>query len=285
MRFAANLSMMYGEHSFLDRFAAARADGFDAVEFMFPYEHAAEVIRSRLQSARLDLALFNCPAGDWPAGERGIAALPGREQEFAAGIEQALMYALATCCRRLHAMAGLVPVDADLVGMRQTFVRNLRLAAAACAAHGITLLIEPINTRDMPGYYLNYQQQARDIAAEIAAPNLKVQLDLYHCQIMEGDLERQITLNMATIGHVQIAGIRERNEPDQGELNCHYLFELLDAAGYDGHIGCEYRPRVGTSEGLGWFQRYRGHARAPFGVCVEGRRPGSWHWSASGFNR
>ena len=256
-KFAANLSMMYVEHSFLERFAAARADGFSAVEFLFPYEHAPEEIAARLKDSGLTQALFNLPPGDWNAGERGISALPGREAEFAKGVDTALAYALVTGCKTLHAMAALVSPGADRDAMRRTYVGNLRAAAATLLPHGITLVIEPINTRDMPGYFLNYQQQARDVVAEVGAANLKVQLDLYHCQIMEGDLEKQIRLNLPSVGHVQIAGLSARHEPDQGELDCHYLFKLLDEVGYDGFIGCEYRPSGATSDGLQWFQRYR----------------------------
>jgi hydroxypyruvate isomerase len=256
-QFAANLTMMYTEHDFLDRFAAAAQDGFRAVEYLFPYDYAELEIASCLREYGLTQALFNLPPGDWAAGERGIAALPGREAEFAASVEHALRYAEATGCRRLHAMAGLVPAGADLAVMRATFVANLRLAARQCAVHGITLLIEPINTRDMPGYFLSYQQQAHDIVAEVGEPNLKVQMDWYHCQIMEGDLAMRLRQHFAGVGHIQIAGVPERHEPDSGELNYPYLYALLDELGYDGYVGCEYRPRAGTSAGLGWFQPYK----------------------------
>jgi hydroxypyruvate isomerase len=257
LSFAANLSMMYTEHPFLERFAAAAADGFEAVEFLFPYEHAPDEIASRLRRHGLVQALFNLPPGDFARGERGIAALPGREEEFAESAERALPYALATGCRRLHAMAGLAPADADLAAMRATYVANLRHAARRLAEHGITLLIEPINTRDIPGYFLNLQHAAHDVVAEVGAPNLKVQMDLYHCQIMEGDLVRKIERWLPGVGHFQIAGVPERHEPDSGEVNYAHLFERLEALGWDGHIGCEYRPRAGTSEGLGWLRRYR----------------------------
>jgi 2-dehydrotetronate isomerase len=262
-RFAANLSMMYTEHAFLDRFAAAAADGFRAVEFLFPYEHAPSEIAQRLQAHGLTQALFNLPPGDWAGGERGLAALPGREAEFAASVQLALMYAQATGCRRLHVMAGMTPAGADREAMRRTYVANLRHAAEQFAPHGITALIEPINTRDMPGYFLNFQQQAHDIVAEVGAPNLKVQMDLYHCQIVEGDLAKKVEAYLPTgrVGHFQIAGVPERHEPDVGELNYPYLFALLDRLGYDGAIGCEYRPRDsgpgGTTAGLGWLQPYR----------------------------
>ena len=257
LRFAANLSMMYTEHPFLERFAAAAQDGFDAVEFLFPYEHEARDIASRLREHGLTQALFNLPPGDFSRGERGIAALPGREAEFAAGVDQALAYAQATGCVRLHAMAGLASVDADRAAMRATYVANLRLAARRLAPHGITLLIEPINLRDIPGYYLNHQQVAHDIVAEVGEPNLKVQMDLYHAQIVEGDLVRRIERFLPGVGHFQIAGVPERHEPDIGEVNYAYVFERLEALGWDGFIGCEYRPRAGTSAGLGWLKAWR----------------------------
>lgn len=256
-RFAANLSMMYTEHDFLDRFAAAAADGFKAVEFLFPYAYAPAEIAKRLREQGLTQALFNLPPGDWAGGERGLAALPGREDEFAASVQQALVYAQATGCRRLHVMAGVASADADREAMRRTYVANLRHAAAQFAAHGITALIEPINTRDMPGYFLTHQQQAHDVVAEVGASNLKVQMDLYHCQIMEGDLLMRLKRHIDGVGHLQIAGVPQRHEPDTGEVNYRWLFDEIDALGYEGYIGCEYRPREGTSAGLGWFAPYK----------------------------
>lgn len=258
-RFAANLSMMYAERPFLERFGAAAADGFKAVEFLFPYDFAPEQIASQLREHDLVQALFNLPPGDWAAGERGMASLPGREAEFAEGVERALAYARATGCRRLHAMAGKVPPGTDPAGlqaMQATYVSNLRHAARRVGGAGITLLIEPINSRDMPGYFLHHQQQAHDIVAEVGEPNLKVQMDLYHCQIMEGDLARRIEGHFDGIGHIQIASVPARHEPDEGEVNYPYLFDLLERLGYTGYIGCEYNPRAGTSTGLGWLQRY-----------------------------
>jgi len=251
-RLAANLSMMYTEYAFLDRFAAAAADGFDAVEFLFPYEHAPEEIAARLQRHGLTQALFNLPPGDWGAGERGVAALPGREAAFSEGVQTALRYALATGCRRLHAMAGRVPGGADRAVMRATYIANLRAAAEVLAPHGITLLIEPINTRDIPGYFLNLQQQAHEVVAEVGAPNLRVQMDFYHCQVMEGDLLARFKAHQAGVAHIQIAGVPERHEPDTGEVAYPWLFAQLDALGYDGFVGCEYRPRAGTTIGLDW---------------------------------
>lgn len=256
-KFAANLSLMYNEVPFLERFAAAAADGFRGVEFLFPYAYAPEELAAKLRTAGVENVLFNLPPGDFEAGERGIAALPGREAEFRAGVARAIEYATALGCRRLHAMAGLAKDGADRAAMRRTYVENLRYAAAETARHGITLLIEPINTRDIPGYFLNRQDEAHAIREEVGAPNLKVQLDLYHCQIVEGDLATKIRRDLPHVGHMQIAGVPERHEPSLGEVNYPYLFALIDALGYAGWIGCEYRPQAGTSAGLGWFAPYR----------------------------
>jgi hydroxypyruvate isomerase len=256
-RFAANLSMMYTEVPFLDRFSAAAQDGFDAVEYLFPYEHTPDDIASRLKAHGLTQALFNLPPGDWASGERGMACIPGREVEFAASVDQALVYAQATGCQRLHAMAGLKPTGVTEAEQRATYVANLKAAAAQLAPHGITLVIEPINPRDMPNFYLSHQQQAHDLCAEVGAPNLQVQMDFYHCQIVEGDLSMRLKRHFTGVGHVQIAGVPDRHEPDGGEVNFPHLFDLLDELGYTGFVGCEYRPRAGTSEGLGWLRRYR----------------------------
>ncbi|MGH8787859.1 MAG: 2-oxo-tetronate isomerase [Cupriavidus necator] len=257
-RFAANLSMMYNEHAFLDRFAAAAADGFRAVEYLFPYEHAATELRARLDANGLTQALFNAPPGDWAAGERGLAALPGREAEFRDAVGRALEYAGVIGNDRVHVMAGLVPADADRASHRAAYLENVAFAAKAAAAQGITIVIEPINTRDMPGYFLNRQDDAQAICKEVGAANLKVQFDCYHCQIVEGDIAMKLKRDMPGIGHIQIAGVPERHEPDLGELNYPYLFEVIDSLGYEGWIGCEYRPRAGTSEGLGWLKPYLG---------------------------
>jgi hydroxypyruvate isomerase len=202
------------------------------------------------------LAIFNAPPGDWAAGERGIASLPGREDEFRRGIDTALEYAFALGNRTRHVMAGLIGANDDRVRHRHAYLRNLAHAANAARAAGITITIEPINTRDMPGYFLNRQDDAQAICREIGAPNLKVQFDCYHCQIVEGDLSTKLARDMAGIGHIQIAGVPERHEPDVGELNYRYLFELIDKLGYEGWIGCEYRPRASTSAGLGWLEPY-----------------------------
>ena len=249
--------MMYQEHAFLDRFAAAAADGFEAVEYLFPYDHPAAEISARLRAHGLTQALFNLPPGDWAQGERGLASLPGREAEFRDSVARAIDYALATGCRRLHAMAGLRVAGVEAAQQGSVYVGNLRWAAGQLAPHGITLLIEPINTRDMPGYWLNYQQQAHDIVAEVGAPNLKVQMDFYHCQIMEGDLHARLVRHLSQVGHIQIAGVPARHEPDEGEVNYAWLLRELDALGYTGHVGCEYRPRGATSAGLRWLQSFR----------------------------
>ena len=259
-RFAANLSLMYTEHAFLDRFGAAAADGFHAVEYLFPYAFARDELAARLTTHGLQQVLFNAPPGDWDVGERGLACLPGREDELRRGwVEQALPYARALHCPRVHVMAGLAPPHADPAALRASYVANLAWAAREAASAGIEVLIEPINARDMPGYFLHHQEQAHAIVQEIGAPNLKVQMDLYHCQITEGDVAMKLRRYLPTgrVGHIQIAGVPERHEPDTGELRYAYVFDVLDELGWQGHLGCEYRPRAGTSAGLGWLGRYR----------------------------
>lgn len=255
-RFAANLSLMYNEHAFLDRFAAAAKDGFEAVEYLFPYDFRPGELKARLDAHGLTQALFNAPPGDWAAGERGIASLPGREDEFRRGFDSALDYARVLGNRKVHVMAGLIGANQSRAQHRDVYLQNLAYAAQSAQADGITVLIEPINTRDMPGFFLNRQDDAQAIRAEVGAPNLKVQFDCYHCQIVEGDLAVKLKRDIAGIGHIQVAGVPERHEPDIGELNYPYLFDLIDALGYDGYIGCEYQPRAATSAGLGWLKRY-----------------------------
>jgi len=259
-RFAANLSMLYTEHAFLERFAAAAHDGFRAVEFLFPYAFDRTELAQRLGDHGLAQVLFNAPPGDWEAGERGIACLPGREDEFRRGfVEQALPYAQALRCPRVHVVAGQVPPGSDSAALRAIYITNLAWAAGQAASAGIDVLIEPINTRDIPRFFLNRQDHAHEIVAEVGAPNLKVQMDLYHCQIVEGDVATKLRRYLPTggVGHLQIAGVPERHEPDVGELHHPYLFKLLDELGWTGHVGCEYRPRAGTSAGLSWFRPYR----------------------------
>lgn len=251
-KLAANLSMMYQEHPFLDRFGAAAKDGFKAVEFLFPYDFPAADVKARLGDAGLVLALFNAPPGNWGAGERGLSSLPGREEEFRRGVATALDYARALGNQRLHVMAGLIQPGEDRARHRAVYLANLAYAAKQAASLGITVVIEPINTRDIPGFFLNRQDEAHAVCAEVGAPNLKVQFDLYHCQIVEGDLAMKLRKYMAGTGHIQIAGVPERHEPDVGEINYPYLFGVIDELGYDGWVGCEYRPRGETSAGLGW---------------------------------
>ncbi len=262
-QFAANLTLMYTELPFLQRFAAAAADGFAAVEYLFPYAYPAAELAARLQGNGLQQVLFNAPpagmdlaamATAWDAGERGTAALLGRQAEFRAGVRQALEYAQALACPRIHVMSGVVPVGAAHEALTAQCIDNLRWAAEAAAQHGCEVLIEPINPRDMPGYFLQRQDQAHALLDAVQAPNLKVLMDLYHCQIAEGDVASKLRryLPSGRIAHIQIAGVPERHEPNLGELHYPYLFEVLDAAGYSGWVGCEYRPAAGTSAGLGW---------------------------------
>jgi hydroxypyruvate isomerase len=255
-RFAANLSMMYTEHPFIERFAAAAADGFRAVEYLFPYEVEAAALAAQLKQHGLQQVLFNAPPGDFAGGERGIAALPGREAEFRAGFERALDYADALGCPRVHVMAGLVPAGTTRASLRAGYVANLAWAAQRAGSVGVSVLIEPINTRDIPGYLLNRQDDAHAVLAEVGSPHLKVQMDLYHCQIVEGDVAMKLRryLPGGGVGHLQVAGVPDRHEPDAGEVNFHYLFDVIDALGFDGWIGCEYRPAAATSAGLGWLR-------------------------------
>jgi len=267
-RFAANLSMLYNEHPFMDHFAAAAADGFTAVEYLFPYDFTAPELARQLADHGLQQVLFNAPPGDWNAGERGLACLPGRQAEFRAGLQRALDYAQTLNCPRIHVMAGLVPRGADRAELQRTYEDNLAWAAQQAQAAGRTLLIEPINPRDIPGFFLNRQDEAHRIVQAIGSPHLKVQMDLYHCQIVEGDVAMKLRQYLPTgrVGHIQIAGVPQRHEPDLGELHHPYLFEVIDelsaACGWDGWVGCEYRPARGTapgatSQGLDWLRTWR----------------------------
>ena len=272
-QFAANLSMMYPELPFLDRFEAAAKDGFKAVEFLFPYAYTPEELAARLKANNLQQVLFNAPPGGidpssidqaWNSNTRGTASIPGREKEFQQGVEMALRYAEALHCPRIHVMAGLLGVGHTHASNHATYVNNLKWAAALAVKQGLDVLIEPINTRDIPGFYLNRQDQAHNIIEEVGASNLKVQMDLYHCQIVEGDVAMKIRQYLPTgrVGHFQIAGVPERHEPDIGEINYPYLFDVIDevskTCNWQGWVGCEYKPRLGgqaggTSAGLGWL--------------------------------
>ena len=278
-RFAANLSLLYTELPFLDRFEAAARDGFEAVEYLFPYAFDLAELLARLKANGLQQVLFNAPPGGtdapgidaaWAAGARGTASVPGREAEFRAGVQLALRYADVLDCPRIHCMAGLLSESAagadQASAARSVYVSNLRWAASEAAKSGRTILIEPINPRDMPRFFLNRQDDAHAVVQEVGASNLKVQMDLYHCQIVEGDVAMKLRQYLPTgrVGHLQIAGVPERHEPDVGELNCAYLFEVIDEVaaqcGWQGWVGCEYRPRMGaepggTSRGLGWRPR------------------------------
>ncbi len=253
-KFAANLTMMFNEVPFPERFAAAAKAGFKAVEFLFPYDYTPAQVAGWLKENNLKNALFNMPPGNWAAGDRGVASIPGREQEFSDGVAKAIEYALALGTPTIHAMAGMLPAGADREAHRVTYIDNIWYAAKELAKHNLTLVIEPINTRDMPGYFLNYQDEAHAIRKEIGEPNLKVQMDFYHVQIMEGDLTMTFKNNFEGIGHVQIASVPTRNEPDEGEIDYRHIFKLLDDMGYGGYVGCEYRPRGRTEDGLGWLK-------------------------------
>jgi hydroxypyruvate isomerase len=259
-RFAANISTLYPELALIDRIAAAARDGFAAVEVQQPFEAGADEFRRALTDARVELVLMNAPAGDAAAGERGLAALPGREREFEQAIERALAYARIVGAPRVHVQAGRPDPALAADAVMATYLRNLTYACDTLRPHGIRVMIEPINTRDIPGYWLTHQQQAADVIAALKKDNLALQMDLYHLQIMEGDLVRRVERFFPLVGHVQIAGVPERHEPDTGEIHYPTLFALLDRLGYAGWVGCEYHPARGrtpggTSAGLGWLRR------------------------------
>ncbi|MGJ5208200.1 hydroxypyruvate isomerase [Bradyrhizobium sp. HKCCYLR20261] len=252
-RFAANLTMLFNELPFIERFAAAKAAGFSGVEYLFPYEFDKAELREQLGRHGLTQVLHNLPAGDWAAGERGIAILPDRVDDFRDGVRRGIEYARALDCRRLNCLVGIAPDDADPRELNQTLVRNLRFAATALKAQGIRLLIEPINTLDMPGFFLSRTAQALQLISEVESDNLFVQYDIYHMQIMEGDLARTLQKHLARIAHIQLADNPGRHEPGTGEINYAYLFRHLDAIGYAGWVGCEYKPLTTTEEGLTWL--------------------------------
>ena len=261
-RVAANLSMMYQEHPFLERFAAAARDGFKGVEYLFPYEHPAATLRAQLDAHGLEQVLFNTAPGDWAKGERGLGSLPGREDEFRRTFEQALAYADALGNKRLHVMAGLLQPGRTRDEHRETYVKNLAWAAQQLGARELLLVIEPINPRDIPGFFLNRQDEAhaicREVAERVGRARVKVQMDFYHCQIVEGDLAMKFRQYAKDVGHIQVAGVPERHEPDAGEVNYPYLFALIDELGYDGWVAGEYRPRGATSAGLAWARPWFG---------------------------
>jgi 2-dehydrotetronate isomerase len=253
-RFNANLSWLFQEKPFPDRFAAAANAGFTGIEILFPYDQPASEIRSALQANGQELVLMNAPPGNFGAGERGLAALPGREKDFRQTFGEALDYAATLDCRRIHVMSG-IPGGAALALVHRTFLTNLEYALGKVENSDFSILIEPINTRDIPGYYLSTVEQADDILQELSHPALKIQFDWYHAQIMGGDLARRTERYFAKIGHFQLAGVPDRAEPDRGEVNYPYLFHLVDSFHYDGWIGCEYRPSGRTEEGLGWLPK------------------------------
>lgn len=255
-KFAANLSMLFTELPFLDRIAASAAAGFEAVECQFPYDYPPGEIARRLADSGLEIVLHNLPAGDWAAGDRGIAALLPRKSEFRDGVTKAIDYALALGCPRLNCLAGIVE-SAGHTEAQEVLIDNLRFAAAKLAQVGLELLVEPVNTRDVPGFFVNRSRQAIAIIDAVGAPNLRLQFDLYHAQIMEGDLARSLELLLPRIGHIQIADTHGRHEPGTGEINYAFLFKHLDTLGYDGWVGCEYRPLTTTTAGLGWLAEHR----------------------------
>ena len=255
-KFAANLTMLYNELDFVARFEAAAKAGFRGVEYLFPYPFPKEQLAEQLAKHQLTQVLHNLPAGDWAAGERGIAALPSRVSEFQEGVGKAIEYATALGCKQINCLAGIQPKDASSEQARQTLVDNLKFAAPKLAAAGIKLLIEPINTRDIPGFFLTGTKQALSIIDEVGSPNLFLQYDIYHMQVMEGDLALTIKNNLAKIPHLQLADNPGRNEPGTGEINYPFLFQYLDSIGYEGWIGCEYKPKTSTTEGLSWLKPY-----------------------------
>lgn len=268
-RFAANLHYLFSEFPFMQRFEAAAKAGFRGVEFQVPYDYDVAELRAALRANDLTMVLFDAPMGDWSAGDRGLAAVPGREAEFREGLPRAARYAEALGCDLVHVMAGSLPASADLAAAHRTYVDNLRHAAAFFQRHGVRTVIEPINrqhgavqngpsytTQGMYGYFLNHTDQARRVIEEVASDNLFLHLDVYHMQLTEGRLTQTLTDCIGLLKHVQIAGVPGRHEPDVGEIHYPHLFDMLDRLEYRGWVGCEYRPRAGTLAGLGWASRY-----------------------------
>jgi len=256
-KFAANLSMLFTEVDFLERFKAAAEAGFKGVEYLFPYDYAAADIKERLDANKLSQVLFNLPAGDWGAGERGIACHPDRIEEFRAGVDKAIEYAKVLGNTQVNCLVGIKPDGVSDEKARKTVIDNLSFAAEKLKAAGILLIVEPINTRDIPGFFLNHTEQALALFDEVGSDNLKLQYDIYHMQIMEGDLAPTIETHLARIAHVQLADNPGRHEPGTGEINYPFLFAHLERLGYDGWIGCEYKPKAGTTQGLGWLDSAR----------------------------
>jgi hydroxypyruvate isomerase len=255
-RFNANLTLLFNEVDFLERFRAAKDAGFTAVEYLFPYAHRKQDLAERLQSNGLTQVLHNLPAGDWARGERGIACLPDRVGEFQDGVGTAIDYAQTLQCTQLNCLAGITPAGVDAAKVRDTLVSNLQFAAGALKRAGIRLLVEPCNTRDMPGFYLNRSQQAIDLMDAVGSDNLYLQYDIYHMQVMEGNLAPTIERHFDRIRHLQLADNPGRHEPGTGEINYPFLFDVIDRLGYSGWIGCEYKPANSTVQGLGWIAPY-----------------------------
>lgn len=256
-KFAANLSMLFTEVDFLDRFQAAASAGFGGVEYLFPYDFPADVIKKQLDDNNLTQVLHNLPAGDWAGGERGIGCHPDRVEEFRAGVKQAIEYATVLGCKQVNCLAGIQPEGVSQEQAHQTLVENLRFAAGELEKVGIVLLAEAINTRDIPGFFLNRTDQGLSLLEEVGSDNLKLQYDIYHMQVMEGDLAKTIETNLSKIGHVQLADNPGRHEPGTGEINYPFLFGHLDNLGYPGWVGCEYKPATTTKEGLGWLSEIK----------------------------
>ncbi len=256
-RFSANLTLLFNEVAFLDRFDAAARAGFRAVEFVSPYDHPPEEVARAARAAGVEVVLFNLPAGNWARGDRGMACDPDRADEFRDGLARALAYAGVLGCPRLHAMAGIRPPGVPDEAVHAAWVAAIRLAARAVGTEARTLVVEGINVRDMPGYFLTTSRQGFELIEEVGEPNLHYLYDVYHMQIMEGDLARTLESRLPRIGHVQIADVPGRNEPGTGEVSFGFLLRHLDRLGYRGWVGCEYRPRKGTAAGLGWMEEFR----------------------------
>lgn len=260
MKFSANLSFLYQEHGFLDRFAAAAKDGFPAVEYLGPYTEPKEKVAEALQANGLEQALFNVPSGDWTKGERGLGSLPGRVEEFRTGVATAIDYAVALGCKKINVLSGIAKDGADLEAHEATLVENLKFTAPRFADNGIKLLLEPINLRDIPGFFVSTTKHAERVLEKVGSDNLFIQYDIYHMQVMQGDLIPTYERLRERIAHIQIADNPGRNEPGTGEINYGFVLPALERLGYDGYIGCEYKPKASTTEGLGWMKPFLGNA-------------------------